>query len=143
MLSVCCLTTSFDVSLLNFLRGEEFYSHRWAYECLGWRLVRQPNAGAIAYIGSSSTAWGDIGDKNEDNIPDAVQNGRTSGLCNEFFRIYGEGDLDTVGKIFAQTLSNYVDDFSMDQDSVFCKCALEWILIGDPSLKLGGYVKGA
>ena len=146
----CCLTTEFDVGILNFLtffknlkQHHYFFNfiHECVSECICWNMVKKTDGGSIAYIGSSSTTWGSTGDKNNDSIPDGVQNGFTVGLCTEFFRVFGEDEKRVLGEIFSDTLRNVVEEFSAGQDRIQCKCVQEFMLIGDPSLKIGGYSK--
>ena len=144
----CCVTTEFDVGIFNFLtifknlkKYHNFFTFK--YECvrevLGWDLIKKTNGGSIAHIGCSSTAWGDAGDKNHDNIPDSVQNGYTSGLCAEFFKIIGEKEIGILGDVFTNAITRIVENNSAAEDRIQCKCVQEFQLIGDPSLKIGGY----
>jgi len=102
-------------------------------------MVKKSDGGSIAHIGSSSTAWGETGDKNNDTIPDGVQTGCTSGLCTEFFRVYGEDEKSILGEIYADALSSVILNHSARSDRIQCKCVQEFQLIGDPSLMIGGY----
>ena len=144
----CCATTNYDVGVFDFLRifkNLNKYHHFSTFkyfcvsDCLGWNMVKKPDGGSIAHIGSSSTAYGEVGDKNNDSIPDGVQTGYTSGLCTEFFKIYGAGEKTILGDIFSETLTNIINDFSGQNEKIQCKCVQEFQLIGDPSLKIGGY----
>lgn len=144
----CCVTTEFDVGIFNFLtifknlkRYHHFFSFKYACvrEALSWDMIKKTNGGSIAFIGSSSTAWGEEGDKNHDNIPDSVQNGYTSGLCAEFFRIIGEKEIGILGDVYANAITRIVENNSAAEDRIQCKCVQEFQLIGDPSLKIGGY----
>ena len=146
----CCLTTSYDVGIFDFLlfskNRERFqnynlfgFRYRYVSDCIGWNMVKKPDGGSIAHIGSSSTAYGFVGDSNLDDIPDAVQNGMTSGLCNEFFRIYGAEEEKILGNIYNEALSNIIITHSGRYDKLQCKCIQEFQLIGDPSLVIGGY----
>jgi len=144
----CCVTTEFDVGIFNFLtifKNLKKYHHffTFKYECvrevLGWDLIKKTNGGSIAHIGCSSTAWGDAGDKNHDDIPDSVQNGYTSGLCAEFFRIIGEKEIGILGDVYTNAITRIVENNSAAEDRIQCKCVQEFQLIGDPSLKIGGY----
>ena len=102
-------------------------------------MVKQPTSGCIAYLGSSSTTWGEVGDKNHDGIPDGVQTGYTPGVCQEFFRQYGEEDVRVLGELFRGAITHVVEEFSADENQIQCKCVSEFMLIGDPSLVIGGY----
>jgi hypothetical protein len=144
----CCLTTDFDTSILNFL---DFINNRKQHhyltnvrtecvrECIGWNMVKKSDGGSIAHIGSSSTAWGSTGDANHDGVPDSVQNGFTSGLCTELFRAYGEDGKTILGKIHRDALTRVIEDNNARANKVQCKCVQEFILLGDPSLNIGGY----
>ena len=144
----CCLTTNFDVGVFDFFKifenMEKYHVFRHSIDCslsgcIGWNMVKKPDGGSIAHIGSSSTAWGEVGDKNNDSIPDSVQTGYTSGLCSEFFRIYGEDEINILGDVFNGAVRNVIIDNSGRNDKIQCKCILEFQLLGDPSLKIGGY----
>lgn len=149
MIVGCCLTTNFDVGLFDFLKIlknlKKYHIFRHSIDCclvrcLGWNMVKKSVGGCIAYIGSSSTAWGETGDKNNDSIPDGVQTGYTSGLCTKFFRIYDENE-SILGEIYTAALSSVIINNSGRTNRIQCKCIQEFQLIGDPSLKIGGYEK--
>ena len=144
----CCVTTSCDVGFLNFLRVfhnlkkfNSFFAFRneCVPECISWNMVKQLDGGCIAWLGSSSTTWGEVGDKNQDGIPDGVQTGYTPGICQEFFRLYGAGDVTVLGVLFQDAVSHVVKEFSAAENQIQCKCVTEYMLIGDPSLVIGGY----
>jgi hypothetical protein len=148
MIAGCCLTTEFDVGILNFLtivkNLKKYYNViTCKYECvpevISWNMVKKSDGGSIAHIGSSSTAWGAVGDNNHDGIPDTVQNGFTTGLCAEFFRIIKEEGIDILGKVYIDTLTRNIVSYHANADRIQCKCVQEFQLIGDPSLKIGGY----
>lgn len=148
MVAGCCLTTEFDVGIFNFLTifknlKQYHYFFTFKYECvrevLSWNMIKKTNGGSIAHIGSSSTAWGEEGDKNHDGIPDSVQNGYTSGLCAEFFKIIGEKEIGILGDVYTNAITRIVENNSAAEDRIQCKCVQEFQLIGDPSLKIGGY----
>jgi hypothetical protein len=144
----CCLTTEFDVGILNFVTilnnlKQHHYFLNFKYECvsecLAWNMVKKVDGGTIAFLGDSSTSWGQAGDINNDGIPDSVKDGYTSGLCAEFFRIIGEEKIDILGDVYVNTLINVIENYSGQDRRVHCKCIQEFQLIGDPSLKIGGY----
>jgi len=144
----CCETTEFDVGIFNFLTifqnlKQHHYFRNFKYECvpevLSWDLMKKPDKGTIAHIGSSSTAWGSEGDANHDDIPDSVQNGYTTGLCIEFSKIIGEEEIDILGDVYNAAITKVVENHSAAEDRIQCKCVQTFNLIGDPSLKIGGY----
>jgi len=144
----CCATTEFDVGILNFItifknlkQHHHFknYKNECVFDVIGWNMIKKSDGGTIAHIGSSSTAWGAEGDANHDGIPDSVQYGYTTGLCAEFFRVFDEGETDILGSVYSDALIRIVDNHSACDDRLQCKCVQEFQLIGDPSLKIGGY----
>ena len=60
-------------------------------------------------------------------------------LAVELFRLYGQEGIDILGNLYQKTLSNYVDLFPVNTDKIHSKSLQEFILFGDPSLKIGGY----
>ena len=134
-----CDTGKFDVCLGNYLKTDEVSSTDCAWECLAWRLTRKHHGGAIASIASTSTPWGHTGDSNNNNIFDGFEQGLAHWLTIEFFRLYGEENMRILGDIYTTALSNYVDQFPVMQNKLDCKTVQEFVLFGDPSLKIGGY----
>ena len=45
----------------------------------------------------------------------------------------------TLGMVHSQTISDYTDTFSPNDDELDRKTVEQWVLLGDPSLKIGGY----
>jgi len=148
MIAGCCLTTTIDVGIFNFLNVFKNYKKYVNFfnfidgcisNCLGWNMVKKSNGGSIAFIGSSSTAYLTVGDSNHDSIPDIVQTGYTTGLCNEFFKLFGNDENRILGNIFSNSITNIIENHSAQGSWGQCKCVQEFNLIGDPSLKIGGY----
>ena len=65
--------------------------------------------------------------------------GLSGWINSEFFRIYSEENQQILGKTYSQAIANYVTNFDMDDDIGHVKTVQEWTLLGDPSLKIGGY----
>ena len=131
-----CIHAKFDVCALNIFRDSN--PQTWIPECIAWRLIRKENAGAIAAFSNTNICYGDSGDSNNDNIPDDAQD-YGGWLAVEFFRLYGQQGSGTLGNMYMQSLINYIDQFSPMQSKSRCKSIQEWILLGDPSLQIGGY----
>jgi hypothetical protein len=135
----CCVTAKFDVSILNIFNPNRFGRSDCTLEEIGWRLVRKPNGGSIAHIGATSVVWGYSGDVDENGIPDSVENGLLGWINAEFFRLYIEEGYQYLGELHWETIRNYCNTFSVHSDKLDCKHVQEITLIGDPSLKVGGY----
>jgi hypothetical protein len=137
-----CWHGKFDVGLSNIVRvlleKPNYYQSDCIPECIAWRLVHKRNGGAIASLTNTNTCFGVPGDSNQNGIPDDAENyGGFLGV--EVFRLYGDEDLLVLGDIHRATVENYVTGFPVHLDKIHCKSVLEWILIGDPSLIIGGY----
>ena len=92
--------------------------------CFAWMAVKNPSGGAIAAIGSTRMAYGGY-----------AENPLGGGSCRinaNFFDAYKPGI--TVSQMFTKAQKAYLDDLWKD-----CLTIEEFNLIGDPSLKVGGY----
>jgi hypothetical protein len=139
-----CIHGKFDVSIFNifklFLQQPNYYDQDCIFECIAWRLVNKYNGGAIAVLTNTNICYGDSGDKNQNGIPDDAE--KFGGLLAvDIFRLYGEEGMKTLGDIHTQTIEDYMSNFQVQTNKYHCKSIQEWILIGDPSLKIGGYEK--
>ncbi|HEC82267.1 MAG TPA: peptidase C25, partial [Thermoplasmatales archaeon] len=137
-----CHNSQFNVSLLNLLKFKEiyeiYYKSEWSPECWSWWLTRGIDRGAIAAIGCTGLGYGYVGDYNSDGIPDAIQ-GLGGWIDIEFFRIYGQEEKEILGEVHGTAISNYVATFPVMNDQIDCKTVQEWVLLGDPTLMIGGY----
>ncbi len=130
-----CHNSMFDTSLMKLFYNPTEVLHSvkhgsYAFECWSWWLIRVPHGGAIATIGCSGLGYGLLGEH--------CVKGLGGWINPEFFRQYAEEGFDILGETFCQTLGEYVQTFSMN-DKTNVKTVQEWILLGDPSLKIGGY----
>jgi hypothetical protein len=66
--------------------------------------------------------------------------GGDSWVTIEIFKQYGSEGIDSLGMAHQQTLVNYVNTFDMtDIGAGHAKSVQQWALLGDPTLKIGGY----
>lgn len=152
MLPVCvcggCHNAQFNTSLLRILKGAlqegpkyfnyHFFYMDWVPECWAWMLVSAKNGGSIATMAYAGLDWFAEGDYNNDSIPDCVQ--FYSGFMNtQFFKNYGVNNITILGQTHTQTLTDYLNAFPPMQDRLDCKTVQEFVLLGDPSLQIGGY----
>jgi hypothetical protein len=127
------------LNLLNFKQlYETYYKSEWSPGCFGEWIVRKIDGGAIASIGCSGLGYGYVGDENKDGIPDCIQ-GLGGWIDIEFFRLYGQENKSVLGEIHSNAIANYVANFPVMKDEIDCKTVQEWVLLGDPTLKIGGY----
>lgn len=134
-----CHNSQFNVSLLETLRDKNNSRYMWCYgkpapECWSEWIIRLSGRGGIASIGNTGLGYGVMG-------KDCTIGGCDNGLTIEFFRQYGTEDHDILGEAFSQAITRYINIFgNVNQDHV--KTIEQWVLLGDPSLKLGGYSSG-
>jgi len=137
-----CIHGRFDVGLLNIIKllqkspGYNIYD--CIFECIAWRLIRENDAGAIAVLTNTNICFGSLGDKDHNGVLDDAES-YGGFLAVEFFRLYSQEGIQTLGLCYQKAISNYVDSFPVDADIIHCKSIQEFILLGDPSLQIGGY----
>lgn len=150
-----CHNSQFDVTNLNLITGflkerskyfEEpgsdydeggFWKAEWASRCWSWNLVVQKNGGSIATIGNTGLGYTLSGQY-------LIESGLTgdSWITTHFFEVYHNLSLEgnnTLGQIHAKTVTDYIERFDPWEDMTDGKTVQQWALLGDPSLKIGGY----
>jgi hypothetical protein len=153
-----CHNSLFNVSLIPsamhyflLLLGKN--TGLWTYgqvtpQCWSWYLVQLPDTGAIATIGNNGLSWGWEGEFCTVGSGDGW-------LSSELFRQYGEHypdeDYQILGNVYLQTQTSYVNhfkDFTLPEswwfpdigwDAIDQQAIEQWVLLGDPSLRIGGY----
>ena len=140
-----CHNSQFNISLIPsimsfpkiYLKGID--TKMWTYgapitECFNWRLISLPNRGAIATIGNTGLGYGRVGN-------DSTSGGGDAWITIEFFKQYGENEYTILGDVFAETVKSYTSTFEEDLDVLeegHAKTVQQWVLLGDPSLRIGG-----
>ena len=144
-----CHNSMFDVALIRLIKsllkyrlsffawdeGEEvFNKFYWLKRCWSWSLVRQKRGGAIASIGNTGLGWG-VGGEGSIQTGDGY-------ITTHFFEIYSESEnIENVslGEVHVKTLNDYIKFFHPNEDEIDRKTVEQWVLLGDPSLRIGGY----
>ena len=132
-----CHNGQFDVTILNlFDENAEFYT--WIPKCWSWWLTSKIGGGSIATI--SNTGLGTHGDGDMDNntIPDYLEI-LDGWLELRFLELHGTEGGDILGENHGDTLTGYLNRFLGDDAKMDVKMVQQWSLLGDPSLKIGGY----
>ncbi len=124
--------------IFKYILGKHFTTWYWGPvpECFGWSIVKVPN-GAIGSMGCTGLGYGTTGDSNHDGIPDSIQYLLTWAELH-FFELYKNG-LHHLGEIHSTDISDYITTFNPMKDKTDCKTVQEWVLLGDPTLMVGGY----
>lgn len=112
---------------------------------IAWNFVKHENGGGIA---SFSNTWGSVG------IDSSIcTETLTPFLMLEIFRQYDYG-INILGELWKNSITNYLNNdramFLGERFSIFnwnhnlanYIALQEWMLFGDPSLKIGGYPSG-
>jgi hypothetical protein len=148
-----CHNSEIDVTPINIIKGflneklhyfsttkgdmGSFWKYTWIPECWSWVFVKAPG-GAIASIGSTGFGCDEIGDGNHDGIPDCTQN-YDGWLELQFFRLYNQHNITVLGQTYYQAVTGYIQNFPVNTDPYNAKVIETHVLLGDPSLKIGGY----
>jgi len=129
-----CFNSMFNISFLYAPRVTVFP----ILHCFSWALVVQKYGGSIATIGSTAFSY---------ETPDINTGyGGIEWLDLHFFEEYKLNGTDILGKTWSNTITSFLQNFSIDWNdnsakgaALVCKNVEQWLLIGDPSLKIGGY----
>ncbi|MBU1940590.1 MAG: hypothetical protein KKC68_02340, partial [Candidatus Thermoplasmatota archaeon] len=132
-----CHNLEFDVHLGKIMEDPWFY-FTWITECWGWKLARKIGGGSIATIGCSG-----LGMTKEDKIS---FEGAGDYLEPTFFYEYGVNGTTHLGETWANTITDYLNKYPIDWNkpaagdaAIDAKTTQQWVLLGDPSLRIGGY----
>jgi hypothetical protein len=131
-----CHVSQFNTSIFDFRKNiKDPYP---TPECWCWKLTRLIGGGAIATIGYTGLEWTATYGWDDDDIPDCTQ--YFSGyLDSRFFHAYGVNGAHHLGDAWGQAISDYLDRFPAMHQAWDCKTVQQWVLLGDPSLLIGGY----
>ncbi|MBS3748337.1 MAG: hypothetical protein KGY67_01395 [Candidatus Thermoplasmatota archaeon] len=111
------------IKVLSFIYGIE-YELDSLYPPISWQIVKKSNGGCIASIGSTRVAFTGVDE-------DGAHWG--AGFLNtHFYEAYEPGA--KLGELFTQCQTDYLNEVGTE-----CITLQEFILIGDPSLQLGGF----
>jgi hypothetical protein len=131
-----CLTAKLDFNVTDLLQyyrdvmefliaiGKVNNDPSIFYPCFAWRFLTEEDGGAIATIGATRSAytW----------VDSSGVYGGAGYLDLQFFKAYEE--YRPVGMMLTQAQNNYINDVYRDYFTIE-----EYILIGDPSLRVGGF----
>jgi hypothetical protein len=139
-----CHNSQFNITFLSTMLEKPYM---WTYglafaECFSWWLTRKIRGGTIATLGNTGLGYGAVGDYSDIdgdgiNLPDTLE--ALGGYqIIQFFKTYDEG-VDILGEVWGGAQTKYLDTFPGNEDQTDCKTVEQWPLLGDPSLKIGGY----
>ena len=118
-----CLTAKLDFNSSDLRNDGIPIKFNATFPCFAWYFIRHPYGGAIATIGATRVAFTGV-----------YEDGPHWGagyLAYKFFESYKESDI--LGNVFVMAQEKYIskvwDEWTIQ----------EFILLGDPTLKIGGY----
>jgi len=139
-----CHNSQFNVTATSFL-----LDGLWVYgpvpECFSWFLTRKIGGGSIATLGNTGLGYGktgNSGDLDGDGIddPDCIE-GYGGYLETLFFKAYGVDGFNILGVTWYRAITEYLFTYPGMDNKLDCKTVQQWALLGDPSLKIGGYAE--
>lgn len=132
-----CHNLQFDVHFQKIFH-DPFYYFTWVPECWGWKLTRTFNGGSVATLGCTG-----LGMTREDK---ESFSGASDYLEPSFFYQIGTNNSEYLGDAWQNTITMYLDEYPIDWNTpaawdyaIDAKTVQQWVLLGDPSLKIGGY----
>ncbi len=139
-----CHNGQFNVTILSTTLNEPYtWTHGMPVpECFAWHLVRMKNGGAIASFGNTGLGYGAVGENGDldgdgINQPDTLE--AVGGYqIRMFYDTLDEGK-DILGEAWLGAQNKYMDTWPGMEDQTDCKTVQQWPILGDPSLKIGGY----
>jgi hypothetical protein len=133
-----CHNSQFDVCLRRVFNITTRYKQEYVPECWSERILREPTGGAIAALGCTA-----LGYTKEDKTS---FNGGINELEGAFFHAYGQNHVTVLGDTWAAAITWYATTYPVQWDSmawgdswIDAKVIQSWVLLGDPSLQIGGY----
>jgi len=135
-----CQSLKFDVRKLFPLTSFKDITDFLVYwpECWGWKLTSKIGGGSIATLGCTGE-WMIKEDKES-------MKGGGDFLNSLFFWEYGVNGTNILGETWSKAVSNYLDEYPINWSTpsgggfaIDAKTVQDWVLLGDPSLKIGGY----
>ncbi|RLF59840.1 MAG: peptidase C25 [Thermoplasmata archaeon] len=108
-----------------------FYYKEWIPKCFSWWLTIKEEGGAIATFGNTGLGMGiwDYG----------YLTGLDGWLFPRFFYHYGVEGIENIGMAQGAAITDYVNEFDINNVSADRQMVQQWALLGDPSLLAGGY----
>ena len=121
-----CYNGKFDVSLFSDMKTC----------CWAWQLTRQKNGGSIATIANTGLGTHAKDDSDYNNINDYLE-AYDGWLELKFFKLYSEDNINILGRLHQEAITNYLHVFLGNNDEMDIKMVQQWQLFGDPSLVIG------
>jgi len=133
-----CHNNQFDVCLARLLNHTLRWRQEYVPECWGERSLSTTNGGMVATLGVTA-----LGYTKEDK---KSFKGGINELEVAFFQAYGHNRSLRLGDVWVQALTTYAHNYPVNTSGlggsdtwIDAKVLSSWVLLGDPSLQIGGY----
>jgi len=130
-----CFNGKFDISLSKNLKEKKI---GLSVNCWAWKLTSKKGGGSIATIANSGLGTHAMGDADGNDVNDYLEV-LDGWLELRFLQLYSGEQCDVLGLIHGQAITEYLHRFLGNNDEMDVKMVQQWILFGDPSLRIGGY----
>jgi hypothetical protein len=142
-----CHNSQFNQSILAGLSDKDNSAHMFVYgqpipECWSWWLVRKIGGGTMTMIGNTGLGYGAVGENGDldgDGItePDILE--AFGGFYFDQYYMQFDAGYDIVGETHTMALNSYLDARPGMDYQIDAKTMEQMTLLGDPTLKAGGY----
>jgi hypothetical protein len=134
-----CHTCQFNVSMQQLFTGGDFGKSEWIPTDFSSLFLLYENGGSIASIGPTGLGYG--------YINEYVTEGLGGWLNPRFAQVYTIQNKDYLGEVWGVAITDYINQKGsliddVNSDSIDRKTIEETVLLGDPSLKIGGIKTG-
>ncbi len=140
-----CHSAQFNVTLSHIITGVleygimgyffkkpmRFFYYEWVPHDLSSLFVIIKDSGAIASMGNTGLGYGYVNEHWDAGLGGWIE--------PRFFDAYLNQSNDILGQAHDQAIIDYINIIGgVNSDQIDRKCIEEWVLLGDPSLKMGG-----
>jgi hypothetical protein len=148
VLTSACHISKFDVNgslvphIFEFLKnGFKYFEDKYWFkkygisDCWTWWMTRKPAGGCIASVGDTGYGWGYVGQW--------ITIGLSGWISQRFFHTYGVQESTKLGEMHGTAVADYINLIGGVNErwgNLDRKTIEGWVLFGDPSLQVGGYL---
>ena len=149
-----CHNAQFNTTMMSILTGllteglqyfstepgniGHFWYREWVPNCWAWWLTSKVGGGSIATIANTGLGTHGDGDWDNNSIADYIEI-LDGWLELRVLELFAMENVEILGENHGEALTGYIHRFYGNFDKMDTKMVQQWELMGDPSLKIGGY----